>query len=80
MIFNMSEEAHISEADLEKALKEAGMTEEEFSGSVPVQPIEQQLSKEAEKKYESLNEKEDKQKSLSQAEIDQLLAGLNEGK
>jgi len=52
----MPEESSISEEDLEKALKDAGMTEEEFSDQVPSQQTEPQFLKANEQKYKDLNE------------------------
>ena len=77
MIFNMSEESSISEADLEKALKDAGMTEEEFSNQVPDQPAESNLLKKSEQDYENLVKTNEQAPILDQDEIDRLLAGLS---
>jgi len=69
----MSEESHISEADLEQALKDAGMTEEEFSDQVPGQQTELNLLKKSEADYENLAKTNEKTQALDQDEIDKLL-------
>ncbi|MBU1033930.1 hypothetical protein KKI22_03225 [Patescibacteria group bacterium] len=69
----MPEESSISEEDLEKALKDAGMTEEEFSDQVPSQQTKSTLLKKSEADYENLAKTNEKTQALDQDEIDKLL-------
>jgi hypothetical protein len=69
----MSEESHISEENLKQILKDAGMTEEEFSNQVPGQQTESTLLKKSEADYENLAKTNEKTQVLDQDEIDKLL-------